>query len=109
MPTYLNKPRLNRDIILAATLGSLLATSAEAAPSVFVPAADAAAKDNWYQRKMVARILGRSVGKTSLEHINAYLKDHVLYDAYTVCTVEPVEADTYVGLDKPTNQSGLHF
>ena len=79
---------------------SLSATSAQAAPSVFVPPAQSGMNDSWYQRKIVARVLGKSVGRTSLEHINAFLKEHVIYDTYSVCAVEPVEADTYVGLDK---------
>ncbi len=74
-------------------------TAAAAAPSVFVR--DEAGL-GWWSRPMEARILGKAAGPVTTDKLNAYLADELVYGVYSVCSLEAVEPDTFVGIDRST-------
>lgn len=79
----------------------LLAASAsvQAAPSVFVRAERGTA---WWDGAINARILGTAAGPVTVKRLSDYLAETLIYYPYEVCTLEPVQIDTYVGIDRVT-------
>src|SRR5690606_14072214 len=81
-------------------IGLLIAsTVAEAAPSVFVRGERGTA---WWDGAIEARILGSAAGPVTAKTLSDYLAETMVYYSYEVCALAPVEADTYVGLDRTT-------
>lgn len=74
-------------------------TVAAAAPSVFVRGS---AGTGWWSREMEARILGQSAGPVTAQRLSTYLEETMIYFPYRVCSLEAVQADTYVGIDRAT-------
>lgn len=56
----------------------------------------------WWLRKMEARILGRAAGAVTVQRLNEYLGEELVYGPYEVCSLEAVLPDTFVGLDRAT-------
>ncbi len=83
---------------VAALAGSV---AANAAPSVFVRSELGGV---WWNGEMNARILGRAAGPVTAERLSAYLQEELIYGPYRVCALEAVQADTYVGIDRATQQ-----
>lgn len=80
-----------------AVLAVLLSGSvASATPSVFVRG-DAGA---WWTQRMEARILGTAAGGVTTQRLSDFLEDTLIYGSYRVCSLEAVQNDTYVGLDR---------
>ncbi|MGN7928640.1 hypothetical protein [Sphingopyxis sp. 22461] len=78
---------------------SLLAAPASAAPSVFVKSEP---NSMWWDGAMTARILGTSAGPVTAEKLSAYLEKTMIYYSYRVCSLEAVQGDTFVGIDRAT-------
>jgi hypothetical protein len=74
---------------------------ATAAPSVFVQSERGGV---WWNGQMNARILGRAAGPVTVERLSAYLEEELIYGPYRVCALEAVQADTFVGIDRPTQE-----
>jgi hypothetical protein len=51
---------------------------------------------------MNARILGQSAGPVTTERLSAYLEREMIYGVYRICSLEAVQPDTYVGIDRAT-------
>lgn len=85
--------------LLMTVAALVFATIASAAPSVFVRTESGA---SWWIREMEARILGKSSGTVTADQLTAYLKETILYSPYEVCSLEAVQGDTFVGLDRAT-------
>ena len=81
---------------------ALPSASASARPSVFVHPAAKGAPSSWYNLKMDARILGQTAGGVTTAQVNKFIEAHKEFNTYTVCSLEAVGADTFVGLDKVT-------
>lgn len=56
----------------------------------------------WWTRQMDARILGKAAGPVSTKALSAYLDRTMLYSSYAVCSLEPAQGDTFVGIDRAT-------
>ena len=72
-----------------------------AAPSVFVRRADGTP---WWSSPMEARILGQSAGSVTAERLSAYIGGTMIFSPYRVCALEAVQPDTFVGLDRATQE-----
>lgn len=84
----------------AMTLAALSASvTANATPSVFVQSEPGGV---WWNGQMNARILGQAAGPVTVERLSAYLERELIYGPYRVCSLEAVQADTYVGIDRAT-------
>lgn len=90
---------LLRFAITAAALA--MTTAAGATPSVFVQSEPGRA---WWNGQMNARILGRAAGPVTVERLTAYLEEELIYAPYRVCALEAVQANTFVGIDRPTQE-----
>lgn len=75
----------------------MVGTMAEANPSVFVRSEPGFA---WWLRQMEGRVLGKSAGPVSAEDLSTYLEETMLYSPYRVCSLEPIQEDTFVGIDR---------
>ena len=75
----------------------LLPNIASAAPSVFVRDQKGYA---WWTRKMEARILGQAAQSVTAKQLSDYLQQTMDYYAYRICSLEAVQPDTYVGVDR---------
>jgi len=73
-----------------------------AAPSVFVSAEKNQA---WWRADIQARILGTSAGPVTAEKLSAYIEATQIYYNYRVCALEPVQPDSFVGVDRETQAS----
>jgi hypothetical protein len=51
---------------------------------------------------MEARILSKAAGTVNVEKLSDYIEETMLYSPYRVCSLEEVQADTFVGLDRET-------
>ena len=51
---------------------------------------------------MNARILGRAAGPVTAERLSEYLERELIYGSYRVCSLEAVQSDTFVGIDRAT-------
>lgn len=87
--------------IAAAVMGLAGSVAATAAPSVFVQSEQGGV---WWNGQMNARILGRAAGPVTVESLSAYLEEELIYGPYRVCALEAVQADTFVGIDRPTQE-----
>jgi hypothetical protein len=88
-------------LIVAAVLGASIASSASAAPSVFVrPAGNGA----WWLAEMEGRVLQKAAGPITAEAVSAHILETTIYDVYTVCSLEAVGNDTFVGLDRQSQE-----
>jgi hypothetical protein len=56
----------------------------------------------WWDGAMTARILGKSAGPVSTEKLSDYLSETMIYYSYKVCSLEAVQGDTFVGIDRAT-------
>lgn len=77
------------------------AVSASAAPSVFVKSEP---NSMWWDGAMTARILGQAAGPVTAEKLSAYLAETMIYYSYKVCSLEAVQSDTFVGIDRATQK-----
>ena len=58
----------------------------------------------WWDGAMTARILGKSAGPVTVEKLSAYLEKTMIYYSYRVCSLEAVQGDTFVGIDRATQE-----
>ena len=86
-------------VLLAAILSSLLSVTASAAPSVFVKGAP---NSMWWDGSMNARILGQAAGPVTVKKLSDFIGETMTYYSYSVCSLEPVGPDTFVGIDRAT-------
>lgn len=56
----------------------------------------------WWGGTSEARILGKSVGPVTAEKLTAYIEETQIFNSYSVCALEAVQGDTYVGIDRAT-------
>ena len=77
----------------------LIPNIASATPSVFVRNEKGYA---WWTRKMEARILGQSAGSVTAKRLSDFLEETMVYYPYRVCSLEQIQHDTYVGIDRAT-------
>lgn len=77
----------------------LFAGPAAGEPSVFLRAGPT---QPWWNGSIEARILRTSAGTISAKQLSDYVAETILYSPYSVCALEAVTGDTYVGLDKAT-------
>ena len=89
--------RLFRSVTIVAALAT--SAPATATPSVFVQSEPGGV---WWNGQMNARILGQAVGPVTAERLSAYLEQELVYGPYRVCSLEAVQADTFVGVDRAT-------
>ncbi|MFZ5727207.1 MAG: hypothetical protein ACOY4C_12405 [Pseudomonadota bacterium] len=75
------------------------AVSANAAPSIFVKSEP---NTMWWDGSMTARILGQSAGPVTAEKLSTYLAETMVYHSYRVCSLEAVQDDTFVGINRGT-------
>jgi hypothetical protein len=61
-----------------------------------------AGEDAWYARRMEARVLGKAAGPITTDRLNLFIQRSREYYPFKVCALEPVENDTYVGVDRAT-------
>lgn len=88
-------------LIVAGLLGASIASSVLAAPSVFVRPAGS---DAWWLAEMDGRVLQKAAGPISAEAVTAHILETTIYDVYTVCSLEAVANDTFVGLDRQSQE-----
>ena len=86
-----------KSVLAAAAL--ITCAPALAKPSVFIRGDPGRA---WYITPMEARILAKNAGATTAGKLSAFLEETMEYDPYKVCSLEAVQPDTYVGIDKAT-------
>ena len=89
-----------RFLLLPALL--LCASVANAAPSVFVKSER---NGVWWNGEISARVLGKSAGSTTVEKLNEFIEETVIYYSYAVCSLESVSSDTFVGMDRNSQAS----
>jgi hypothetical protein len=84
-----------------ATIVAALAasTAASSTPSVFVRVEPGG---TWWNGEMNARILGRAAGPVTAERLSEYLERELIYGPYRVCSLEAIQTDTFVGIDRAT-------
>jgi hypothetical protein len=85
--------RLSLTLVLLALHGA-----SAAAPSVFVRSEQG--RSWWNTSTAESRVIGTSAGIITTAKLSKFVEDTVIYDAYKVCALSPVSADTYVGVDK---------
>lgn len=90
--------------VAVALLTVSLTDVALARPSVFVKANQTPYPSVWYNQDMEGRILGKSVGQITTEQLDQFIANSREYGSYKVCSVEAVQADTYVGMDRDTQE-----
>lgn len=83
---------------ICATLGLVLSSQASAVPSVFLAPEKLSA---WYTHKAVVRPMGKTVDGIPLLKLNAYRKQR-WPEFSELCYAEGAGKDTYVGLDRAT-------
>ena len=74
---------------------------AYAAPSVFVRRE---AGTSWWNGDMEARIIGKKTEGVTAKQLSDFLAETMIYSPYEICSLEPVDASTFVGIDKPTQE-----
>jgi hypothetical protein len=79
----------------------LVAFPAHAGPSVFVRGEQGMA---WWNRDMEARIIGRQAGDVTAKQVSDFLAETMIYSPYDICSLEAVDATTFVGIDKSTQE-----
>lgn len=72
---------------------------ANAAPSVFVKSEP---NGMWWNGEITARVIGKSSGSTTVEKLNAYIDETIAYYSYSVCSLDSVSSETFVGMDRQT-------
>jgi hypothetical protein len=79
----------------------MIAFPINAGPSVFVRGESGIA---WWNRDMEARIIGKQAGAVTSTQLSDFLNDTILYSPYSICALEAVDANTFVGIDKSTQE-----
>jgi hypothetical protein len=87
----------------AAALAILFSMSAPAfaEPSVFVRGESGMA---WWNGNMEARIIGQQANTVTAKKLSAYLAEEMVFSPYEICSLKSVDASTFVGLDKQTQE-----
>jgi hypothetical protein len=85
--------------LLTTAIALAASAAAGAAPSVFVQSEPGGV---WWNGQMNARILGRAAGPVTTERLSTSIERELVYGSYRVCSLEAVQADTYVGIDRAT-------
>lgn len=86
---------------VASMVALAMSAPVAAAPSVFVQSERGGV---WWNGQMSARILGRAAGQVTVERLSAHLEEELIYGPYRVCSLEAVQADTFVGIDRTTQE-----
>jgi len=68
-------------------------------PSVFVKGEPSR---NWWDGTMNARILGKAAGPVTVQKLSDYIGETMIYYSYSICSLEAVGPDSFVGIDRTT-------
>ncbi len=86
-----------RVLMIAALL--MISTVTQATPSVFVHDEPGMA---WWTRQMEVRIVGKTAGTVTVKQLSTYLEETMIYSSYSVCALEAIQSDTFVGINRKT-------
>ena len=78
---------------------ALASSAATAAPSVFIPPDSPAW---WTAEKVQGRVIGTTAGRVTAAQLSKFIELTEQFYAYKVCSLASIANDTYVGLDKKT-------
>jgi hypothetical protein len=78
---------------------ALLSSAASAAPSVFIPAGSSAW---WTADNAQGRVIGTTAGGITAAQLSKFIESTEIFSPYKVCSLTTVANDTYIGLDKKT-------
>jgi hypothetical protein len=76
-------------------------TPALADPNVFVRSESGVA---WWNGTMEARIIGQQAGNVTTRKLSDYLAEEMVFSPYAICSLKSVDASTFVGLDKQSQE-----
>lgn len=85
--------------LMVALLVSAWSVATSAAPSVFVKGEPSR---NWWDGTMNARILGKAAGPVTVQKLSDYIGETMIYYSYSICSLEAVGPDSFVGIDRTT-------